>query len=235
MSKRSKRYQEKEKLLEKGKYYSLKEAWGFLRQTASAKFDESVDLSIKLGVDPKKNSVRGTVNLPSGSGKTRKVAVITKGDKVKEATEAGADVVGGDDLVEKIKGGFLGFDVLIATPDMMGMVGKLGKILGAKGLMPNPKTGTVTMELAKTVKEFKGGKVEFRMDKTSVLHMLLGRVSFEPQALEKNFFASFSAIMQVKPSGLKQDYIKSITLSSSMGPGIKLDPKRTVDLYEREL
>ena len=196
-----------------------------VKQTAPAKFDESVDLAMKLGVDPKKSSVRGTVMLPGGSGKTKKVAVITKADKQKEAQEAGADLVGGDDLVEKIKNGFLDFDVLIVTPDMMGSVGRLGKTLGPKGLMPNPKSGTVTADIGKTVKEFKGGKVEFKMDKSAALHMILGKASFEPGALEKNFQAALAAVLQVKPSGLKGSYVQSITVSSSMGPGIKIDPK----------
>ena len=222
---KGKKYKVKEKLVDKTKYYKPAEALQLLKQTAPAKFDESVDLAIKLGVDPKKNSVRGTVLLPAGSGKTKKVAVITKPDRVKEAQAAGADVVGGDDLVEKIKNGFLDFAVLVVTPDMMGVVGKLGRVLGPKGLMPNPKSGTVTAELAKTVKEFKGGKVEFKMDKTSALHMILGKVSFEPAALEKNFQAALASILHTKPSGLKTNFVQSITISSSMGPGIKIDPK----------
>lgn len=220
-----KKFTEKEKLVDKGKFYAPAEALQLLKQTAPAKFDESVDLAMKLGVDPKKSSVRGTVMLPGGSGKSKKVAVITKADKQKEAEEAGADLVGGDDLVEKIKNGFLDFDILIVTPDMMGSVGRLGKILGPKGLMPNPKSGTVTADIGKTVKEFKGGKVEFKMDKSAALHMVLGKVSFEPGALEKNFQAALAAVLQVKPSGLKGNYVRSITVSSSMGPGIKIDPK----------
>jgi large subunit ribosomal protein L1 len=222
---RGKKFKEKEKLVDKEKFYAPAEAMQLLKQAAPAKFDESVDLAMKLGVDPKKSSVRGTVMLPGGSGKTKKVAVITKADKFKEAEEAGADLVGGDDLVEKIKNGFLDFDILIVTPDMMGSVGRLGKILGPKGLMPNPKSGTVTADIGKTVKEFKGGKVEFKMDKSAALHMILGKASFEPGALEKNFQAALAAVLQVKPSGLKGNYVQSITVSSSMGPGIKIDPK----------
>jgi large subunit ribosomal protein L1 len=222
---RGKKFKEKEKLVDKGKFYAPGEALQLLKQTALAKFDESVDLAMKLGVDPKKSSVRGTVMLPGGSGKTKKVAVITKADKHKEAEEAGADLVGGDDLVEKIKNGFLDFDVLIVTPDMMGSVGRLGKTLGPKGLMPNPKSGTVTTDIGRTVKEFKGGKVEFKMDKSAALHMILGKASFEAGALEKNFQAALAAVLQVKPSGLKGNYVQSITVSSSMGPGIKIDPK----------
>jgi len=222
---RGKKYKEKLKLVDREKLHAPAEAVQLLKQTARAKFDESVDLAMKLGVDPKKSSVRGTVMLPGGSGKSKKVAVIAKADKSKEAEEAGADVIGADDLAEKIGKGFLDFDVLIVTPDMMGSVGKLGKILGPKGLMPNPKSGTVTFDIAKTVKEFKGGKVEFKMDKSAALHMVLGKVSFEPAALEKNFQAALAAILQVKPSGLKGNYVQSITLSSTMGPGIKIDPR----------
>lgn len=233
MSARGKKFREKEKLVEKGRLYPVKEAVELLKQTGRAKFDESVDLAVKVGVDPKKSSIRGTVSLPAGSGKAKKVAVITKGEKIKEASEAGADVVGADDLIAKIQGGFLGFDVLLASPDMMGAVGKLGKILGTKGLMPNPKTGTLTAEISKTVREFKSGKVEFRMDKTSVLHMLLGKVSFAAPDLEKNLMASLAAIMQAKPSGLKGNYIQSISMSATMGPGIKVDPKSALAQFEK--
>jgi len=235
MRTRGKKYKEKLKLVDRTKKLMPEAAFDLVKQVAAAKFDESIELSIKLGVDPKKNAIRGTVVLPGGSGKTRKVAVIAKADKIKEAEEAGADTFGGDDLIEKIKGGFLGFDVVIATPDMMPSIGKLGKILGTKGLMPNPKSGTVTFDIAKTVKEFKGGKVEFRMDKTSVLHMLLGKISFEKDALLKNLYSALSAIRKLKPSGLKVSYIKSITLSSSMGPGIKLDARAITDKLEKEL
>lgn len=219
--------------MDKGKLYSPAEAIQLVKQTARAKFDETVDLAMKLGVDPKKSSVRGTIMLPGGSGKTKKVAVIAKADKVKEAEEAGADMVGGDDLVEKIKGGFLDFDVLIVTPDMMGSVGKLGKTLGPKGLMPNPKSGTVTPDIGKAVKEFKGGKIEFKMDKTAALHTILGKVSFEAALLEKNFQAVLAAILQVKPSGLKGNFIQSITISGTMGPGIKIDPRLAVEKAEK--
>jgi large subunit ribosomal protein L1 len=222
---RGKKYKEKLKLVDREKLLAPAEALQLLKQTARTKFDESVDLAMKLGVDPKKSSVRGTVMLPGGSGKTKKVAVIAKADKIKEAEEAGADLAGGDDLAEKISKGFLDFDVLIVTPDMMGSVGKLGRILGPKGLMPNPKSGTVTTDIGKTVKEFKGGKVEFKMDKTAALHMILGKISFDPAALEKNFQAALAAILQVKPSGLKGNYVRSITVSSTMGPGIKIDPR----------
>jgi large subunit ribosomal protein L1 len=217
-----KKYEEKAKLVDRTKVYSPAEALQLVKQTARTKFNETVDLAMKLGVDPKKNTVRGTVNLPGGSGKTKRVAVIAKADKIKEAEEAGAAVAGGEELVQKISGGWLDFDVLIATPDMMGAVGKLGKLLGTKGLMPNPKSGTVTFEIGQTVKEFQGGKVEFRM--------VLGKVSFEPQALADNFQAALSAISHQKPSGFKGTYIQSITVSSTMGPGIKIDPKVALDV-----
>jgi large subunit ribosomal protein L1 len=230
-----KKFKEKAKLVDKEKKYSPQDAMQLIKQTAFAKFDESIDLGMKLGVDPKKHSIRGTVMLPGGSGKKKKVAVIVKGDKIKEAEDAGAEIAGGDDLVKKIQEGFLDFDVLIVTPDMMGAVGKLGRTLGPKGLMPNPKSGTVTMDIGKTVKEFMGGKVEFKMDKTGALHMVLGKVSFEPAALLKNFSAALSAILQMKPSGLKGNYVQSITVSSTMGPGIKIDHRTAVDKLAKEL
>jgi len=220
-----KSYREKEKLIERDKLYSPEEAFRLVKQTARTKFDETVDLAMRLGVDVKKNpSVRGTVTLPGGSGKTKRIAVITKPERVADAQESGAEVAGSSDLIEKIKGGFLDFDVLIATPDMMGEVGKLGKILGTKGLMPNPKSGTVTPEVGKAIKEFKGGKVEFKMDKGGALHMVLGKVSFTPEALRQNFQTVISAVYQVKPSGLKGTFIKSVTISGTMGPGIKINP-----------
>ena len=205
MKKPGKKFAAKKKLVEVGKTYTPKEALELIKQTTWTKFDETVDLAIKLGVNPKKNSVRGTVTLPAGSGKTKKIAIVAKPERVKEAGEAGADVFGSDDLVKKISEGFLGFDILIATPDMMGSLGRLGKVLGPKGLMPNPKSGTVSFELAKVVKEFKGGKVEFKMDKTGALHMILGKVSFAAQGLLDNFAAALSAIVQQKPSGQDQN------------------------------
>ena len=227
------KYKEKEKLVDKTKSYPLREALALVKQTASAKFDESIDLAMKLGAEPKKHSVRGTVVLPGGSGKAKKVAAITKSDRVSEASEAGADIFGAEDLVDKIKNGFMDFDVLIVTPDMMGAVGKLGRILGPKGLMPNPKSGTVTSELAKTIKEFKGGKTEFKMDKTGALHMILGKASFDTAALEDNFMAALCSILSVKPSGLKGNFIESITVSATMGPGIKIDLKGAIDRAEK--
>lgn len=228
-----KKFTEKKKIVDSNKKYTLLEAVGLVKQAAWAKFDETVDLAIKLGVNTTKNpSIRGAVSLPSGSGKSKKIAVITSPGGVKEAEKAGAAVVGSEDLVEKIKGGFLDFDVLIASPDMMGSVGKLGRVLGPKGLMPNPKTGTVTEDVAKAVAEFKGGKVEFKMDKGGAVHMVIGKVSFAPEALAKNFRTALEAINRQKPSGLKGIYIKSITLSSTMGPGVKLDLRKTLEEVE---
>ena len=225
-----KKYREKAKLVEKGKFYSLKDAFTLLKKTTVAKFDETVDLALKLGVDTAKNpSIRGTIALPAGSGKAKKVAVITRSDRVKEVEAAGAVAAGAADLVEKIKGGFLGFDVLIASPDMMGEVGKLGKVLGPKGLMPNPKIGTVTDDVVKAVKEFMGGKVEFKMDKGGAVHVALGKVSFAEEALKKNFLTALTAINHVKPSGLKNAFIQSITISATMGPGIKINTRKALD------
>jgi large subunit ribosomal protein L1 len=217
-------------MLDKNKLYSPSEAVALLPQTKRAKFDETIDLAIKLGVDTTKNpSVRGTVVLPAGSGKTKRVLVITKPERVKEAEEAGAAVAGSSDLIEKIKGGFLDFDVAIASPDMMGEVGKLGKILGTKGLMPNPKSGTVTPDIAKAVSEFKGGKVEFKMDKGGAVHLGIGKVSFAAEALQNNLRAAVAAIHAAKPSGLKGAFIRSVTLSTTMGPGIKVDPRQLLE------
>ena len=227
---RGKKILEKQKLVDKEKFYSPEEAVNLVKQTAWAKFNETVELAMKLGVDVKKNpSVRGTVDLPAGSGKTKKVAVITRPELFEEAQAAGAEVVGGKDLIEKIKNGFLDFDVLIVSPDMMGEIGKLGKILGPKGLMPNPKSGTVTNEIGKAVKEFKGGKVEFKMDKGGALHMILGKVSFSPEALLENFRAALAAVSHAKPSGFKGNFIRSIVISSTMGPGIRVDLKKALE------
>jgi len=218
----------------KQKLHGLKEAIETVKQTTWAKFDESVDLSMKLGFDLKKagGSVRGTLVMPGGVAKSKKIAVIAKADKVAEAEAAGAEVVGGTELIEKIKGGFLGFDVLISTPDMMGQVGKLGKILGAKGLMPNPKIGTVTFDIGQTVKEFKAGKVEFKADKSGVININLGKSSFSEDALLKNLIAILKAIHKVKPSGIKGVFLKSVHLSSTMGPAVKLDVKKVLERLE---
>jgi large subunit ribosomal protein L1 len=205
--------------------YSLAEALPLVQKIKFAKFDETVALSIRLGVDPKHadQMVRGTVVLPHGLGKSKRVLVIAGPDKQKEAEEAGADVVGGDDLVERIMGGWTEFDAVVATPDMMRVVGKLGKVLGPRGLMPNPKTGTVTPDVTKAVKEIKAGKVEFRVDKTGIVHAPVGKTSFAPQSLVDNASALIESVVRAKPSAAKGKYLKSITVSSTMGPGVKID------------
>ncbi|MFN3966553.1 MAG: 50S ribosomal protein L1 [Endomicrobiia bacterium] len=221
----SKRQKEIEKLIDKTKNYKLDEAIDIMKKMPKAKFDETVEIHIKLGIDPKKSdqTVRGVVVLPSGIGKTRKVAVIAKGEKLKEAEESGADFVGSEELIEKISKGWLDFDVLVATPDVMKDLSKLGKLLGPKGLMPNPKTGTVTFEIKKTVQELKSGRVEFKNDEYGIVHAPVGKLSFEKEKLISNIKTFIEAIIKSKPSASKGQFIKSIVLSSSMGPGIKLD------------
>ena len=221
----AKRYSQAVSLLESGTEYSVDEAIGKLLAMPSAKFDETVEVAARLGVDPKhaEQVVRGTVILPHGLGKKVTVVVIAKGAKVTEAETAGADIVGGDEIVDKIKGGWLEFDVCITTPDMMGSVGKLGKVLGPRGLMPNPKSGTVTMDLEKAVKEAKAGKIEFRVDKAGIVHAPLGKRSFSADLLTDNFTAFYRAIMQAKPAVAKGQYVRSLTVSSTMSPGIKVD------------
>ncbi|MCU0640606.1 MAG: 50S ribosomal protein L1 [Candidatus Margulisbacteria bacterium] len=227
----NKKYLEVAKKVDREKLYKPAEALQLLPQTKRAKFDESVDLGIKLDVDTVKNpSIRGTVVLPAGSGKQRKVAVITNPSRVKEAEDAGASIAGAADLIEKIKGGFFDFDIVIASPDMMAEVGKLGKILGTKGLMPNPKAGTVTPEIGKAVAEFRGGKVEFKMDKGGAVHLGIGKVSFSAEQLHQNLKAAVGAISHAKPSGHKGGaFVKSVTISTTMGPGIKIDPRLMVE------
>lgn len=225
MPKHGKKYLNAMKLFDKQHLYEPDEAINLVKQTATAKFDETVEVSVKLGVDPRHadQQVRGTVVLPHGTGKTRKVLVFAKGEKITEAEEAGADFVGAEDLVEKIQGGWLDFDVTIATPDMMGVVGKLGRILGPRGLMPNPKTGTVTMDLDRAIKEVKAGKIEFRVDKTSIVHVPIGKASFETDKLKDNFHAFIDALVKAKPAAAKGQYLRSIALSLTMGPGIKVN------------
>ena len=227
MKKRSKRYQQIAKLIEK-REYSLDEAIELIKKTASAKFDESVEIAVRLGVDPRRadQAIRGTVSLPHGLGKTVRVLVIAKGEKAEEAKEAGADYVGYEEYIDKIqKEGWLDFDVVIATPDAMRDVGKLGRILGPRGLMPNPKSGTVTMDVGRTVKEVKAGKIDFRVDKTGIVHTSVGKASFEPEKLRDNIKTLVQTIIRMKPATAKGTYLRSIYLSNTMGPGVKLVTK----------
>ena len=222
--KTGKKYADSLKLIDRTKY-DPEEAIALIKQTAKAKFDETVEISVRLGVDPRHadQQVRGTVVLPNGTGKTKSVLVIAKGPKAEEALAAGADFVGAEDMIAKIQGGWFGFDVCIATPDMMGLVGRLGRVLGPKGLMPNPKTGTVTMDVTKAITETKAGKVEYRVDKTAIIHCPVGKASFDEQKLTENLRTLMEAIIKAKPSAAKGAYIKSAVLSTTMGPGIKLN------------
>jgi large subunit ribosomal protein L1 len=226
MAKRGKKYLEAAKKIEAGKRYSFNEAIDLVVAVKRAKFDETVAAAIRLGVNPAHadQMVRGSVVLPNGLGKSVRVLVFAKGEKEKEALEAGADVVGSEEVVEKIKGGWLEFDRVIATPDMMGSVGKLGKILGPRGLMPNPKVGTVTFDVTRTVQELKAGKVEFRVEKAGIAHCPIGKASFGAEKLKENFLALIEMIIKLKPASSKGIYIRSISLSTVMGPGVKIDP-----------
>jgi large subunit ribosomal protein L1 len=211
--------------IDRSKVYQVDEALALVKETAFAKFDESVDVSVKLGVDPRKadQMVRGAVVLPNGLGKTVRVLVFAKGEKAMEAQQAGADHVGGDDLVEKIKGGWFDFDTAIATPDMMGTVGKIGKLLGPRGLMPNPKVGTVTFEIARAVDEAKSGKIEYRVEKAGIVHAPVGKVSFDVEKLKGNLVTLMDALIKAKPSTAKGTYLKKVTVSATMGPGVNID------------
>lgn len=222
MSKHGKKYQESAKLIEAGKIYEPEEAIALVQKMPASKFDATLEVSIKLGVDPKHadQQVRGAVVLPNGTGKSKKVLVFAKGEKAKEAEAAGADFVGAEDMVEKIQGGWTDFDVAVATPDMMGTVGRLGKILGPKGLMPNPKVGTVTMDVTRALNEIKAGKIEYRTDKAGNIHAPLGRLSFEPEKLLENYFTLIETLMKAKPSAAKGTYVRNITVSSTMSPGV---------------
>lgn len=224
--KRSKAYRAAAEKVNLDQLYSPEEALALVASGASAKFDETVDVAIRLGVDPKKadQMVRGTVNLPHGTGKTARVLVFATGEKAEAAREAGADEVGDDDLIAKVQGGYLDFDSVVATPDMMGKVGRLGRVLGPRGLMPNPKTGTVTMDVAKAVSDIKGGKIKFRTDRYANLHFLIGKVSFGSEKLAENYFAALDEILRLKPNAAKGRYLRKITVSSTMGPGVQIDP-----------
>ncbi|MGG3161685.1 50S ribosomal protein L1 [Geobacillus stearothermophilus] len=226
MPKRGKKYLEALKLVDRFKAYPVAEAIELVKKTNVAKFDATVEVAFRLGVDPKKadQQIRGAVVLPHGTGKVARVLVFAKGEKAKEAEAAGADYVGDTEYINKIQQGWFDFDVVVATPDMMGEVGKLGRILGPKGLMPNPKTGTVTFDVAKAVQEIKAGKVEYRVDKAGNIHVPIGKVSFDNEKLVENFAAVYEAILKAKPAAAKGTYVKNVTITSTMGPGIKVDP-----------
>jgi len=232
LKKRSKRYQQALELYDHQKLYPPQEALGIIKQMPGSRFDDTVEVAIRLGVDPRKadQMIRGTVSLPHGTGKEMRVLVIAQGDKARDAETAGADIVGGPEVLEKIQGGWFEFDAMIATPDMMSQVGKLGKLLGPRGLMPNPKVGTVTFEVDKAVRDIKAGKIEYRVDRQGNLHLILGKKSFDEHKLLENYVAVLEEIVRVKPAAAKGRYLRSITLSISMGPGIKVDPMMVRDI-----
>lgn len=232
MAKRGKKYQDSLKEFDRQEYFDAKDAIGIVVKLAKAKFDETVELHCRLGVDSRyaDQQVRGAVVLPHGTGKTKKVLVIAKADKQEEAKQAGADYVGAEDMVEKIqKENWFDFDVIVATPDTMGLIGRLGKVLGPKGLMPNPKSGTVTFELGKAIKDIKAGKVEYRLDKANIIHCPIGKVSFGPEKLGENFDAIMSAIIKAKPAAAKGKYLRSVTLTSTMGPGVRVNSSKITE------
>ncbi|HKC26466.1 MAG TPA: 50S ribosomal protein L1 [Jatrophihabitans sp.] len=232
--KRSKNYRKAAELIEPGKIYSPLEAANLAKDTSPSKFDGTVEVALRLGVDPRKadQMVRGTVSLPNGTGKTVRVIVFATGEKAEEARSAGADRVGSDDLIQEIQEGFLDFDAAIATPDQMAKVGRIARILGPRGLMPNPKTGTVTPDVAKAVSDIKGGKISFRVDKQANLHLIIGKTSFSPNQLVENYAAALDEILRAKPSAAKGRYLKKVTFSTTMGPGIPVDSNRTRNLLE---
>lgn len=232
MAKKGKKYIEALTKMDRTKFYDATEALSLVTEVATAKFDETVEAHIKLGVDSRHadQQVRGAVVLPHGTGKTKRVLVFAKGEKAKEAEAAGADFVGAEDLVQKIQGeNWFEFDVIVATPDMMGVVGRLGRVLGPKGLMPNPKSGTVTFDVVRAIDEIKAGKVEYRLDKTNIIHVPVGKVSFGGEKLTENFAALMDAIIKAKPSAAKGQYLKSVTVTSTMGPGVKINPARIAE------
>src|SRR6266849_5466212 len=232
--KRSKAYRQADEQIDRARLYSPAEAVGLARKTATTKFDPTVEVALRLGVDPRKQDqmVRGTVLLPHGTGKTARVLVFATGDRAEEARAAGADYVGSDDLLERIQGGFLDFDAVVATPDLMGKVGRLGRVLGPRGLMPNPKTGTVTTDVGKAVSDIKGGKIEFRVDRHGNLHFVIGKASFPEIALVQNYAAAVDEVIRLKPAAAKGRYLRKITVTSTMSPGIPVDPNRTRGLAE---
>jgi len=233
MAKKGKRYVDGQKKIDRSTLYDKKEALSLVKEVANAKFDETIELHIKLGVDSRHadQQVRGAIVLPHGTGKTKRVLVIAKGDKLKEAEAAGADFFGGQEYIDKIqKENWFEFDVLVATPDMMGMVGRLGRVLGPKGLMPNPKSGTVSFDVAKAINDIKAGKVEYRVDKTNIIHVPIGKASFELDKLEENFDALVGAVIKAKPAAAKGRYLRSVTLASTMGPGVHLNGQRLMEI-----
>ncbi|WP_031465582.1 50S ribosomal protein L1 [Sciscionella sediminilitoris] len=236
MAKRSKAYRAADELIDRDRLYTPLEAVGLAKETSKIKQDATVEVAMRLGVDPRKadQMVRGTVNLPNGTGKTARVIVFATGDKAAEAEAAGADVVGSDELIERIQGGWLEFDAAIATPDQMAKVGRIARVLGPRGLMPNPKTGTVTPAVTKAVQDIKGGKINFRVDKQANLHLIIGKASFEPEKLVENYAAALDEVLRNKPSAAKGRYLKKVTFTTTMGPGIPVDPNRTRNLLTDE-
>jgi large subunit ribosomal protein L1 len=232
MKKKSKKFLEALSKVDQDKFYDIDEAIELCKTSSFVKFDESVDLAFRLGVDPRHadQMIRGAIAMPAGTGKTIRVCVITSGDKIKAAEDAGADFVGGDELVAKIAGGWLEFDRVIASPDMMGKLGRIGRVLGPRGLMPNPKLGTVTPDVAKAVSEQKAGKVEYRTEKNGIIHVPIGKVSFSKEDLRKNLDAIVSAVIKAKPASAKGTYLKSLTVSSTMGPGVKIDTMEALNI-----
>lgn len=236
MAQRNKNYRQAAAKIERDRNYSPLEAMRLVKETSTKKFDETVDVVFRLGVDPRKadQMVRGTVNLPHGTGKTARVLVFATGERAQEAIDAGADEVGGDELIEKVADGYTDFDVAVATPDLMGKVGRLGRVLGPRGLMPNPRTGTVTMDVAKAVSDIKGGRIEFRVDKHANLHLVVGKASFSAEQLVENYAAALEEVLRLKPAASKGRYIVKAVVSSTMGPGVRLDPTATSDLLNED-
>src|SRR5450759_271184 len=237
MTKRSKAYRAADSTIDRSRLYSPLEAVRLAQHTSPTKYDATVEVAFRLGVDPRKadQAIRGTVNLPHGTGKTVRVLVFATGERAEQARAAGADIVGGDELIDKVAGGFTDFDAAVATPDLMGKVGRLGKVLGPRGLMPNPKTGTVTMDVAKAVTEIKGGKIEFRVDKHGNLHLIIGKVSFEDVALVENYAAALDEVLRLKPASSKGRYIMKAVVTTTMGPSVPLDQNRTRNLMAEDV